>query len=126
MGHFRIFGSSVYFGVIKDAWKKLELRADLGIFVGYTDTPHNYHVYLPTSRRTVVHIDLKLDEQKAMRLSLRGSSNYRLWRSYWFLRRRSLRLMWSSYMQRFQEWIHPLKESLPEIDGSAQEKLTDC
>ena len=50
----------------KDARKKLELIAQLGIFLGYTDTPHNYSVYLPTSRRTVVRRDLKFDEKKAM------------------------------------------------------------
>ena len=70
VGHFRIFSSSVYFHVTKDAWKNLELTTDLGIFVGYTNTPHNYLVYLPTSRRTVVCRDLKFDEQKAMRVSL--------------------------------------------------------
>ena len=70
VGHFRIFGSSVYCHVTKDAWKKLELTAELGIFVGYTDTPHNYRVYLPTSRRIVFRRDLKFDEQKAMRVSL--------------------------------------------------------
>jgi len=46
VGRFRIFGSSVYFHVTKDARKKLELTAELGILVGYTDTPHNYQVYL--------------------------------------------------------------------------------
>lgn len=66
MGHFKIFGSSVYCHVTKDARKKLELTAELGIFVGYTNTPHNYRVYLPTSGRTVVRRDLKFDEQKAM------------------------------------------------------------
>ena len=66
VGHFRIFGSSVYVHVTKDAWKKLEPTTELGIFVGYTDTPHNYRVYLPTSQRTVVHRDLKFDEQKAI------------------------------------------------------------
>ena len=70
VGHFRIFGSSVYCNVTKDARKKLELIAKLGILVGYTDTPHNYRVYLPTSQRTVVRRDLKFDEQKAMRVSL--------------------------------------------------------
>ena len=69
VGHFRIFGSSIYFHVTKDAQKKLEPTAELGIFVGYTDTPHNYRVYLPTSQRTVVHRDLKFDEQKAMQVS---------------------------------------------------------
>ena len=70
VGHFRIFGSSVYCHVTKDARKNLESTTELGIFVGYTDTPHNYRVYLPTSRRTVVRRDLKFDEQKAMRVSL--------------------------------------------------------
>ena len=62
VGHFRIFGSSVYFHVTKDAWKKFELIAELGIFVGYTDTPHNYRVYLPSRRMTVVHRDVKFDK----------------------------------------------------------------
>ena len=66
VGHFKIFGSSVYCHVTKDAQKKLEPVAELGIFVGYTHTPYNYRVYFPTSRRTMVHKDLKLDEQKAM------------------------------------------------------------
>ncbi len=34
VGHFKIFGSSVYFHVTKDAWKKLELTIELGIIVG--------------------------------------------------------------------------------------------
>ena len=54
----------------KDARKKLDPTVELGILVGYTDTPHNYWVYLPTSKRTVVRKDLKFDEQKAMRLLL--------------------------------------------------------
>jgi len=62
VGHFKIFGSSIYFYVTKDARKKLELTTELGIFVGYADTPHNYKVYLPTSRRTVVRRDLKFDK----------------------------------------------------------------
>ena len=66
VGHFRIFGSLVYCHVTKDAQKKLEPTTELGIFVGYTDTPHNYWVYLHTSRRTVVRRDLKFDKQKAM------------------------------------------------------------
>ena len=62
VGNFRIFGSSVHFHVTNDKWKKLEMTAELGIFMGYTDTPHNYRVYLPTNQRTVVHRDLKFDE----------------------------------------------------------------
>ena len=70
VGHFKIFGSSIYFHVTKDAWKKIEPIVELGIFFGYTDTPHNYQVSLPTNRMTVVHRDVKFDEQKAMQVSL--------------------------------------------------------
>jgi len=64
VGHFRTFGSSVYFYVTKGARKKLEPTIELGILVWYTDTPHNYRVFSPTSRRTVVRGDLKVDEKK--------------------------------------------------------------
>ena len=70
VGHFRIFGSSVYFHVTKDAWKKLEPTTELGILLGYIDTPHNYRVYLPDSGKTVVRRDIKFQEEKAMKCSL--------------------------------------------------------
>jgi transposase InsO family protein len=53
VSHFKIFGSSVYVHVTKDARKKLEPTAKVGIFVGYTETPHNYHVYFSNSKMTV-------------------------------------------------------------------------
>jgi hypothetical protein len=56
--------------VNKDARKKLEPTAEVGIFVGYTETPHNYRVYFPNSKMTVMRRDIKFDEGKAMRLSL--------------------------------------------------------
>jgi hypothetical protein len=70
VSHFKIFGSSVYVHVTKDARKKLEPTAEVGIFVGYTETPHNYRVYFPNSKMTVMRQDIKFDEGKAMRLSL--------------------------------------------------------
>ena len=54
ISHLRIFGSPVYINVTKDARKKLEPTGEVGIFFGYTDTPHNYRVYFPDSRKTVV------------------------------------------------------------------------
>ena len=70
ISHLRIFGSPVYVHVTKDARKKLEPTAEVGIFVGYTDTPHNYWVYVPDSRKTVVRRDIKFQEEKAMQCSL--------------------------------------------------------
>jgi len=50
--------------------KKLEQTTELGIFVAYIDTPHNYRMYLPSHRMTLVHRDVKFDEEKVMRCSL--------------------------------------------------------
>ena len=54
ISHLNIFGSSVYIHVKKDARKKLEPTAEFGIFLGYTETPHNYRVHFPDSQMTVV------------------------------------------------------------------------
>jgi hypothetical protein len=70
VSHFKIFGSFVYVHVTKDARKKLEPTAEVGIFVGYTETPHNYRVYLSNSKMIVMRQDRKFDEGKAMWLSL--------------------------------------------------------
>ncbi len=67
---FRIFCSSVYCHVTMDAWKNIETTTELGIFVGYTNTPQNYWVYLPSNRMTVVHRYVNFDEGNAMRCSL--------------------------------------------------------
>jgi hypothetical protein len=52
--HFKIFGSSVYVHVTKNARKKLEPTTEVWIFVGYIETPHNYCVYFPNSKMTVM------------------------------------------------------------------------
>jgi hypothetical protein len=70
VSHFKNFGSFVYVHVTKDARKKREPTVEVGIFVGYTKTPHNYRVYLSNNKRTVMRRDIKFDERKAMRLSL--------------------------------------------------------
>ena len=54
VSHFNIFGSSVYVHVTKDARKKLESTVEVGIFVGYTETPHNYRVYFLNSKMIVM------------------------------------------------------------------------
>ena len=56
--------------VTKNTKKKLESTAKVGIFVGYIETPHNYHVYFPNNRMNFVRWDIKFDEGKAMWLSL--------------------------------------------------------
>ena len=66
VSYFEFFGSSVYFHVKKYSRKKLEPTAGIWIFFGYTNTPHNYRVYFPNNRMTIVRRDIKFNEEKAM------------------------------------------------------------
>jgi hypothetical protein len=66
VSHFKIFGSFVYVHVTKNDWKKMEPTDEVGIFVGYIETPHNYCVYFPNSDMTVMREDIKFNEGKAM------------------------------------------------------------
>ena len=52
--YFNIFGTYFYVHVTKDARKKLEPTNEIGIFMGYNDTPHNYRVYFPNNKMIVV------------------------------------------------------------------------
>jgi hypothetical protein len=70
VSHFKIFGSSVYVCVTKNTRKKLEPTAEVGIFLGYIETPHNYHVYFPNNKMIVMQQNIKFDEGKAMQFSL--------------------------------------------------------
>ena len=56
--------------VTKDPKKKLESTIEVGIFLGYIETPHNYRVYLPNIIMIFVRQDIKFDEGKSMWLSL--------------------------------------------------------
>ena len=69
--YFNFFGSYVYCHVTKHSRKKLEPTVEIGIFLWYTNTPHKYRVYFPNNRMIVVRQDIKFDEEKAMRLSLK-------------------------------------------------------
>ena len=66
VSHFNIFISFVYVHMTKDARKKVEPTSEIGIFVGCPETPHNYRVYLLNNKMTVVRLDIKFDEEKAM------------------------------------------------------------
>ena len=54
VSHLNIFGSFFYVNVTKNARKKLEPTAEVGIFLGYTETPHNYRAYFPNSQMILV------------------------------------------------------------------------
>ena len=70
VSYFKIFGSSFYCHVTKESKKKLEPTGEIGIFFGYTNTPHKYWVYFPNNKMIFVRLDIKFDEEKTLQLSL--------------------------------------------------------
>ena len=54
IGHLRIFGYLVYCHVLVEKRMKLESTAKNGIFIGYSETPKSYRVYIPSLKKTVV------------------------------------------------------------------------
>ena len=46
------------------------MKTELGIFFGYTDTPHKYWVYLLISKMTVVRRGVRFSEEKAIQVPL--------------------------------------------------------
>ena len=123
ISHLRIFGSPVYIHVTKDSRKKLELIVEVGIFLGYTDTPHNYRVYFPDSRKTVVRRDIKFHEEKAMKCSLEREPH--LHADEELLVPKDEPQDVDQHKRRFMEWKKPLMQHQTLEGGSALQKLSD-
>jgi hypothetical protein len=69
VGHFQIFGYTTYSYVPSEKRKKLEPMAERGIFVGYSETSKDFHIYLPSLRKTVLRRDVRFEEDGAFRKS---------------------------------------------------------
>eukprot|EP00253_Pinus_taeda_P009733 PITA_09733 len=114
----------VYYDVTKDARKKLDPTAELGILVGYTDTPHNYGVYLPTTQRTLVHRVLTFDEQKSMHLSLERELELHAEEELSIPKEEEPQIDVEQPHAEDPKWRHPLMMRLPKMDKNTQGKLT--
>lgn len=64
IGHFRIFGCTVYSHVPSQKSTKLEPIAKKGVFVGSNKTSKAYRIYIPSLRKVVVRRDVKFEEDR--------------------------------------------------------------
>ena len=62
IGHLRIFGCITYSYIPKEKMTKLEPTAEKGIFVGYSETLKAFWVYIPASRKVVIRLDVRFEE----------------------------------------------------------------
>jgi hypothetical protein len=69
VGHFRIFGCLTYSHVPSEKRMKLEPTTERGIFVGYRETSKAFHIYIPSSRKTILRRDVRFEEDGAFRKS---------------------------------------------------------
>jgi hypothetical protein len=72
VGHFNIFGCSVYIHVPKEKWTKLDPSGRKGTFVGYSESSKAYWIYILGQRQIEVSIDVTFEEEVAFMRS-RGS-----------------------------------------------------
>ena len=72
VGHFRIFGCSIYIHVPKEKRTKLEPSCIKGTFVRYDESSKAYWIYIPGHRQIKVRIDVTFEEEVAFMRS-RGS-----------------------------------------------------
>ena len=54
VGHFRIFGCLTYSHVSSEKRTKLEPTIEKGISIGYSKTLKDFHIYIPSLRKTIV------------------------------------------------------------------------
>ena len=62
--HLRVFGCTAYVKVPDENRRKLDAKAEKGIFVGYPDGSKGYKVYVPAKRQMVRSRDVKFVEDK--------------------------------------------------------------
>ncbi|GBO41943.1 Copia protein [Araneus ventricosus] len=72
--HFRIFGSLAYVHIPKIKRNKFQLRAKLGILVGYSLRTKGYRVFLPNENKVIETIHVYIDESKNGVRSLFGKN----------------------------------------------------
>ena len=69
VSHFRIFGSTTYCHVPSEKRKKLDMTAEKGYLIGYSENAKAYRIYIPETKKVVVRRDVKFLEEKAFRRS---------------------------------------------------------
>ena len=69
VSHFRVFSSTTYCHVPNEKRKKLDMTAEKGYLVGYSENAKAYRIYIPESRKVVVQRDVKIIEERAFRKS---------------------------------------------------------
>jgi len=66
VSRFRIFGSLVYFHVLKEKRSKLDASGKKRTFVGYSEISKAYRIYVPGQREVEISHDVTFDEDAAL------------------------------------------------------------
>jgi len=60
--HLKVFGGVCYSQVPKEKRAKLDEKAEIGVFMGYSSVTKGYRIYQPLSKKLIVSRDVKFDE----------------------------------------------------------------
>ena len=75
IGHFRIFGCSLYIHVPRERRTKLEPSGKKGVFVGYGESANAYRIYIPGQRKIELSRDVTFEEDIAYQRSRHTESD---------------------------------------------------
>ncbi|GKA45643.1 retrovirus-related pol polyprotein from transposon TNT 1-94 [Tanacetum coccineum] len=64
--HFYVFGSLCYLTNDRDDLGKMKLKADIGIFIGYSESSRGFHIYNRQTKKIMETIHVKYDELTTM------------------------------------------------------------
>ncbi|GJZ19635.1 hypothetical protein Tco_0556225 [Tanacetum coccineum] len=64
--YFHVFGSLCYPTNDRDDLRKMKLKADIGVFIGYSETSRGFRIYNRRTKRIMETIHVKFDELTAM------------------------------------------------------------
>lgn len=67
VSHFRIFGSHVYFHVLKEKRSKLGASGKKGIFIGHSENYKGYTIYVASQKEGKISHDVTFDKDMALR-----------------------------------------------------------
>ena len=62
VAHLKVFGSICYYWIPEAKRQKLDDKAEVGVFIGYSLRSKGFRVYNPISGNVVVSRDVKFDE----------------------------------------------------------------
>jgi len=76
--HLRIFGCVAYCRIPAEKRTKLDPTTKKRVLVGNSEASKSYRIYIPTTMKTVLHKDVKFEEERALQIHTKTRTSQKL------------------------------------------------